>query len=245
MVVAIAVVAAGLFLRIYYVAGAAGRTALELELAKALLTFVLIGVAAMFVKAGLDENVAAKARALIAAEQAEAKRKADHALRVKSLATVTTSYWNIKKALKIVEANRSALSYGKQVQIILDHRLELQQLDNEIMAGTLALSQTKEICEALHAMDKRLEAIIDEWRDKYLGLAQLQIEDEKVPPKQKKVPAEIDALPAFRAIREQEFQAIHGPFEIAANLIRNQVFPERQPMAPGRTDTAGDADGRR
>jgi len=211
------------------------REQLHIEVAKTLLNLLFVGVAAMLVKAVVDRYVAARERermesahreaeARLNAERAEAAARAAHALRLKALTTLTNSYWNAKKALKIIEAHRSAKSYGEQIRVVIDHRLELQQLDNEISAGIYALDRAHEIGTALSEIDKQLGRVTDEWRDKYLMLSQLQREDETLKPQDKKVPGEIERLPEFKAVRADGFAALHEPFERAANLIRPQVF---------------------
>ena len=145
----------------------------------------------------------------------------------------------------VIEAHRSAKSYGEQIRVVIDHRLELQQLDNEISAGMYALDRAFEIGQALSEIDEQLGLVTDEWRDQYLMLSQLQKEDEELRPKDKKVPAEIERLPAFRVVRADGFAAVHDPFERAANLIRPQVFTVGMrpatihtggPTRPGATD---------
>jgi hypothetical protein len=212
------------------------RDQLHIEVAKALLNLLLVGIGFMLVKAIVERYVAARERerlesaqrevdARLNAERAEAAARAAHALRLKALTTLTSSYWNTKKALKIIEAHRSAKSYGEQIRVVIDHRLELQQLDNEISAGMYALDNAHEIGRALSEIDEQLGRVTDEWRDKYLMLSQLQKEDEEtLKPQDKKVPGEIERLPQFRAVRANGFAALHDPFERAANLIRPQVF---------------------
>lgn len=211
------------------------RDQLHIEVAKTLLNLLFVGIAAVLVKAVVDRYVAARererlesaqreAQARLSADRAAAAATAAHALRLKALTTLTNSYWNAKKALKIIEAHRSAKSYGEQIRVVIDHRLELQQLDNEISAGMYALDHAHEIGTSLGEIDDQLGRVTDEWRDKYLTLSQLQKEDERLEPQDKKVPGEIERLPAFRAVRANGFAALHDPFEKAANRIRPQVF---------------------
>jgi hypothetical protein len=205
------------------------HSVLGVETAKALLNLMLIGIAAMVAKAVVDQHTAARERERQREERDAAREKADHALRMQALTTLTRGYWNAKKALKVIEAHRSAKSYGEQMRLLIDHRLELQQLDNEIMAGVYPLQHTDEICGALQTLDTRFGEIVDEWRDRYWELSHQQGEDEKRPPADKRVPREIDSLPALNAVRANGFAAVHEPFETAANSIRRQVFGSRVP----------------
>lgn len=211
------------------------RDQLHIEIAKTVLNLLFVGLAAMLVKTMVDRYVAARERERVElaqheadtrlkAERAEAAAKAAHEHRLKALTTLTTSYWNAKKALKIIEAHRSAKSYGEQIRVLIDHRLELQQLDNEISAGMYALDGAHEIGRALSEIDEQLGLVTDEWRDRYLALSQLQKEDEALEPQHKRVPGEIERLPAFKAARANGFAVLHDPFEKAANIIRPQVF---------------------
>jgi hypothetical protein len=211
------------------------RDQLLIEAAKTLLYLLVIGVAAVVVKAVVDQHVAARERERIESAQREAEARlnaeraaittrAEHALRLKALTKLTNSYWNAKKALTIIEAHRSARSYGEQIRVVIDRRLELQQLDNEISAGLYAVNRALEIGTALSEIHKQLGRVTDEWRDKYLMLSQLQRDDEELQPQDKKVPGEIERLLEFKAVRADGFAALHEPFERAANLIRPQVF---------------------
>ena len=228
------------------------RNQLHIEVAKTLLNLVFVGIAAMLLKTVVDRYVAARERerlesvqreaeARVNAERAETAAKTAHAARLNALTTLTNSYWNAKKALKIIEAHRSAKSYGEQIRVVIDHRLELQQLDNEISAGMYSLDHTQDIGAALSEIDAQLGRVTDEWRDKYLMLSQLQKVDETVDPADKKVPGEIERLPAFNAVRANGFAALHDPFERAAQLIRQQVFPGRAQRATSQTNGPLDA----
>jgi len=213
------------------------REQLFIEVAKTALNLIFVGVATMLVKIVVEQYFAARDRerlesaqreaaARLSAERVEAAAKDTHERRLKALASLTNNYWNAKKALKIIEAHRSAKSYGEQVRVVIDHRLALQQLANEIRAGVYALDGADEIDGALGEIDRMLAGVIDEWRDQYLRLSQLQKQDEaQEDPQFKKVPGEIDRLPNFNAARENSYAALHDSFERAAGIIRSQVLP--------------------
>lgn len=229
-----------LFVAIYVRSEPAQRVQLNTEIAKTLLSLVFVGIVAMGVKTVVDDHLATEQykRQILDAQtvetrdaerRADEQEKADKALRMKALATLTASYWNIKKSLKLIETNRSAKTYGEQMALVMNGRLELQQLDNDIMAGTHALGFTREICAALTEIERHLASACDEWRETYLELSHQQKLDEQLPPEQKTVPDRLDALVALGSVRANEFEAIHVPFETAANLMRGQVFPAPHP----------------
>ncbi|WP_291981271.1 hypothetical protein [Luteitalea sp.] len=213
---------------------------LYLEVAKTALNLLFVGIAAMLARTVVDRYVAARERERAALERREAEASAAHARRLAALTTLTSSYWNVRKCLTIIDAHRSAKSYGEQIRLIIDHRLDLQQLDNDICAGMHALEQPFRIGNAIRALDAQLARLTDEWREKYLMLSQQQKADELVGPEAKKVPAAIEALPVLEALRADKAPALHTPFEDAAGLIRRQVFPlESEGEAPVNTGGGG------
>jgi hypothetical protein len=87
-------------------------------------------------------------------------------------------------------------------------------------------------------MDTLLNELQEEWKTTYLELSQLQKQDEETDkPKDKKVPRRIDALEVLKRIRQNRFEALHGPFEKAAEPIRDQLRQELQHLG-------GNEDGR-
>jgi hypothetical protein len=215
---------------------AGNRDQLYLEIAKTALNLLFVGVAAMLAKTVVDRYVAARERERIESERHEAEARTIRARRLEALTSLTRSYWNTRKALEIIEAHRSAKSYGEHVRALIDHRLDLQQLDNEIGAGLHELKDAYTIANAIRELANQLDRVTQEWRDHYLTLSQLQKADELVGPEAKKVPAEIERLLVLGAVRANEFSAIHDPFERAANLIRQQVLlSSTRPDTPSST----------
>jgi phage-related minor tail protein len=209
------------------------RSELEKEFAKALSQLVLIGVIGVLAKALVDDYAKAKEAARAATERARAADDAAHKARVGALAVLTENYWRIKKALHMIEAHKSAKTYGEQMRAIIDHRLALQQLHNEIVAGMRALRESEQIGQALYELDRRLEALVEEWTENYLRLSRLQKEDEaENDAAKKRVPSEIEKLTHLATVRANRFEAIHVLFERAANLMRNEIWPERRMREP-------------
>jgi len=208
---------------------------LYLEVAKTALNLLFVGVAAMLARTVVDRYVAARERERAALERREAQASAAHGRRLAALASLTDRYWNVRKCLAIIDAHRSVRSYGAQIRLIIDHRLALRQLDNDIIAGMHALDEVEAIAHAIHALDAPLARVIDEWRDGYLTLWQQQKADELVGPDARQVPADITRLPALAALRANDFDALHTLFENAAKPIRKQVLHARpgvQPQTP-------------
>ncbi len=227
ILVAIVGVLAVAFILILVSGDSALQTELWKEAAKTILELVLIGVIGTYATFLFNQYATDRQKQLEKRERDAALREAEHKSRVEALNALTTSYWQIKKALHIIGAHRSAKSYGEQMRLIIDYRLELQRLNNEIMASTYALNETDTISNNLSEMDDRLEELLEEWKSKYLGLSQLQKEDETTDdPKKKGVPSQIDALPALNRIKKDRFEALHGPFQRAAGPIRKQLLAD-------------------
>jgi hypothetical protein len=150
---------------------------------------------------------------------------ASHTARTQALTQLTKSYWAVKKSLSIIIADRSAKSYQEQMREIVDHRLALQQLDNDISAGMYALKDAHAIGQELAKIDAQLASLIDEWTKQFLRLSYSEAQDEKKPPEGKEVPHEIEKLVALNSVVANRFEVIHTPFEGAANNIRRQVAP--------------------
>ena len=112
------------------------------------------------------------------------------------------------------------------MHLIIDHRLQFQKLNNEIVAGMYALNKSDGIGKWLTTLDKQLQKLINEWTKMHLELSWQQSEDEKLAAADKKVPDMIDNLPELKSLWD-DIDLIHKPFEEAANLIRSQLQSER------------------
>jgi hypothetical protein len=231
VIFALIALAVGLFVFIFASGDVALRTELSKEAAKTLLQLVLIGVGGTYAKFLLDQYVTERQRQIEQLERDNTLREARRKARIEALNALTTSYWQIKKAFHIISAHRSAKSYGEQMRQIIDYRLELQRLNNEIAANMYVLDDKEAITGNLTEMDGCLEEVLQEWKDVYLQLSQLQKQDEATDkPEEKKVPHKIDALPELNRIKQDRFKAFHGLFEKAANPIRKQILRESKSL---------------
>jgi len=225
VIAAFIVLAVGLFSLIFASGDDAFQTDLSKEAAKVLLQLVLIGILGTCAKLLLDQYAADRQRQMQQLERDSTLREARHKAHLDALNALTTSYWQIKKAFHIISAHRSAKSYGEQMLQIIDYRLTLQRLNNEIAANMYMLDDKAAITSNLTKMDEWLDKVLQEWRDVYLELSQLQKQDEATDkPEEKKVPDRIDALPVLNRIKQDGFEALHGPFEKAADAIRRQLL---------------------
>jgi hypothetical protein len=219
LLVFFAIVAIFSWIVIFILVDATVRVDLLKQAASTLLQLALIVVLGAYAKYLLDQYSADRQR-----------RETQHQAQIEALNSLTKSYWQIKKAFHIIDAHRSAKSYGKQMRQIIDYRLELQRLNNEIQAGLYALDQVDidTIKTNLDEMDKRLGEVIDEWKVHYLRLSRLQNQDEATDkPNEKKVPNEIGKLSVLGAIKKDgKYEAIHVPFESAVTPIRDQLKRE-------------------
>jgi len=214
------------------------RVELLQKAASTLLQLALIGILGAYAKFLLDqysadrqrqlnESAANRQRQLDESARRRELRETKHQAQIEALNSLTTSYWQIKKAFHIIDAHRSAKSYGEQMRQIIDYRLELQRLNNEIEAGLYELDKADTITSNLSDMDDQLQKVIDEWKEHYLRLSQLQKHDEATDePEKKKVPNEIGSLDVLGSIRKDKFKAIHGPFQRAVTPIREQLKRE-------------------
>ncbi len=203
------------------------RTELLKEAGKILLQLMLIGILGAYAKSLLDGYAVDRQLEKERSERERELRETNYKMQLEALNSLTTSYWEIKKAFHIIYAHQSAKSYGEQVRQIIDYRLTLQRLHNEVLAGLYGLDDqsVNAMSVNLSEMDTRLQEVLDEWRDNYLRLSQLQKQDEKTDdPNQKRVPKEIDKLPTLKKIKQDGFAAIHIPFEGAVTPMRDQIL---------------------
>lgn len=208
------------------------------EIAKLLAQLITIGIVGAYAKYLFDKyrDDRQHQREIFESKQREEKQnKAEeqryfetkHKVQLEALNSLTTSYWEIKKAFHIISAHRSAKSYGEQIRNIIDYRLKLQRLHNEIKAGLYYFKSkdVDDISKNLSTMDSRLSEVVDEWKSEYLRLSQLQKKDEKTEDiKDKCVPNEIDSLTILNKIKANLFNAIHKPFENAVTPMRNELL---------------------
>ena len=117
-----------------------------------------------------------KAEIQRAADEASVKRTQDHNARVSVLNQLTQGYWGVKKCLHIIYGHKSALSYKNQMHLIIDHRLQLQKLNNEIVVGMYALDTSDRIGKWLTTLDEQLEKLVNEWTEMHLELSWQQSE---------------------------------------------------------------------
>jgi regulator of replication initiation timing len=218
---------AGLFLIIFLKGDAIFQADLLKKVSSTLLQLVLLGTLGAYAKYLLDQHSANRQRQLAEADRERKLREDKHTFQIRALNSLTTNYWQIKKALFIICANQSAKSYKEQMHQIIDYRLELQKLNNEIEADPSGLEDTK-IINSLKEMDGQLDAVIEEWRERNLELSQLQNRDEKIEEIEKKrVPKEMASLPKLKEISDNRFELIHVPFQIAATAIREQLVVDQ------------------
>ena len=145
----------------------ATRKTLISESGKMVLQLFLIVLGGVGAKYLIDRQSAAR-------EKASSLRSSQ----LQALNDVTASYFRIKKALHIIEAHRTAKSYGEQVRLIIDDRTTLQQLRNQIEAGDFGFKKSGEIAEHLGQIDGLLGSVIDEWKREYPKLSKQQRQDE-------------------------------------------------------------------
>jgi hypothetical protein len=209
-----------IFVFVVVVAAPASREELLTEAGKAAFQAGIVGLLVAGAKFALDEY------------QAEREsRTAKHRALLVALNSLTESHWEIKKALLVVDAHGSAKSYGEQMRLMVDHRLSLQRLHNEVDAGLYDLgAAAKTVSASLGEIDQPLDELTHEWKAEYLRLSGLQSEDMEISDTEKKrVPAAIAALPVLRKVRADDFAAIHEPFERAAEPFRQRLSPGPKP----------------
>jgi hypothetical protein len=218
ILISISVVLVAVFLSILFTGDAAFRMELWKEAAKTIPQLLLIGLLGAFASFLFTEY--ARDKALQAAQ---------HKSRLKALNKLTSLYWETRKAFDIIDAHRSAKSYGEQMRQIIDYRIEFQRLDNDIAAGIYAVKDGEATGKSLFDLINLLKEAIEEWEKEYLRLSRLQIQDEKQEdPAKKKVPQEIDKLPTLACLKRNDFKTLHDHFEKAARPIREQLRADLQ-----------------
>jgi hypothetical protein len=232
ILVSISIILAAIFLYILFTGDITFRIELLKEAAKTILQLLLLGLLGAFASFLFTEYAAKRDKQNQMLERKNALKAAQHQSRLEALNTLTHLYWETRKAFDIIDAHRSARSYGEQMRQIIEYRIELRRLDNEIVAGMYAINdkETREsIGKCLFELIHLLRQAIEEWKTQYLRLSGLQVQDEKLEdPKKKKVPQEIDKLPVLARLRQDNFQTLHDLFEEAARPIREQLRSELQ-----------------
>lgn len=221
-----------IFLYILSTGDTAFRIELLKEAAKTILQLLLVGMLGAFASFLFTEYSAEREKQIQARERENALAAAQHQLRLEALNTLTRLYWETRKAFDIIDAHRSAKSYGEQMRQIIEYRIELRRLDNDIVAGMYAVKDEetrKSIGRCLFELIQLLRDAIEEWKTHYLRLSHLQVQDENLEdPTKKKVPQEIDKLPVLARLRQDNFQTLHDLFEEAASPIREQLRSDLQ-----------------
>jgi hypothetical protein len=178
-VAGIVVLSGAVWLVIYYDAAETTRTRMVGDGASVLLQLVLISVFGLVAKHFLDEHIADRDRRLKEHAAMQEQETARRQKQIQTLNSAVASYFEIKKALLIINAHRSAKSYGEQMRQILDYRVELQRLQNETRASVNLFRGKRRIVNGLGRIDKLLERLVDEWEQCYPALSVLQRRDEQ------------------------------------------------------------------
>jgi hypothetical protein len=192
------------------------------EILKASLNLLLLGVIGMLGK----ELLLAHTKQKLTEEQ-NAQREIQKEIdlrthRIEALNKLTEGYWGIKKALHLIFAHKSAKSYKEQMHLIIDHRLKLQQLNNEIQGGLYEFAGAEEIAKELDAFDNQINELVNEWTKAHLALSWQQTIDEKEPPEKKAVPLMLNELENLNRVWGN-IMVIHAPFQKAANQMRDAL----------------------
>ncbi|HEX5838895.1 MAG TPA: hypothetical protein VFY26_13760 [Anaerolineales bacterium] len=227
ILVSISFILAVLFLFLLSTGDTAFRVELLKEAARTILQLLLVGMLGAFATFLFTEYAADRDKRIQAREREDALQADQHRSRLEALNTLTRLYWETRKAFDIIDAHRSAKSYGEQMRQIIDYRTEFQRLDNEIVAGMYAVENEEtrnSIGKCLFQMIQLLKQAIEEWKTQYLRLSRLQLQDEKQEdPQMREVPREIDNLPVLAQLRQDNFQTLHDLFEEAAGPLREQL----------------------
>jgi len=198
----------------------------QLELLKTSLNLILIGGLGMLSKELLLDH---SKRKLIEEQRLELERLKEveeHKYRVEALNKLTENYWGIKKALHIIMGHKSAKSYKEQMHLIVDHRLNMQQLHNEVLGKVYNFNDIDGISNCLTILDEKLELLVNEWTKEYLDISWRQLIDEKSPPKDKQVPSMIKGLTELGSIWNK-IGIIHDPYQVAAELMRREILKDQ------------------
>ena len=213
---------------LFYLAGdEVFRIELLKEVANTVLQLLLIGILGAIATFLLDQYAVARRKTIENREREKALQEARQQRRVEALNTLTTLYWQIRKAFFIIDANQSAKSYGEQMKQIVDYWIDLKRFDNEVAGGMYFLKDYKKVADNLNELDQKLKGALREWEDEYWRLSRLQIQDEKKDePSERKVPEELKQLLKLSEIRQDDFKSLHDPFERAARPIREQLLED-------------------
>lgn len=221
-------IALGLVAFIYYLGDRYFVSELQQEVAKSLLQLALIGFVGAYAKYLFDQI-----------ENDRKERETRHKLQIETLNTITDTYWRVRNILEIINAHKSAKSYGEQMRAIIELKNTLRRVDNEFFSGMHQFKNQEVITNNLKQLAELLDYLIKEWKENYLRLSRLQSEDEKISdPNKKRVPSELSQLPILMSVQGEDFAIIHELFENAVKPIRVEanILSKTTDSSPGRNN---------
>jgi hypothetical protein len=136
------------------------------------------------------------------------------------LADLKSVYDRVERVRILIEAHRSALTYGDEMRDLIDAEVQLRNVIRALDQGTSGILEghLEDARRAVRSMEGYLKSLTAEFRDKYKGIADKQriyeaefkrlLEDDKqvdwstVQPPASKAWADIEKLPNLRGFRE-------------------------------------------
>jgi hypothetical protein len=170
----------------FFLSDAESQADLLKEVAKTSLQLVAIVIIGSYAKYLLDQS----------AEERK-KKEARRRYQMDLLNEITTNYWRIRKAIQIIDVSQTRTRYWEQIGNIIDLRIEVLKIKNNISANLYGLDESSVITRSLERMIKMLNEIIKECREKAPELLQLEKNGEL-----DKIPAVIANLRALNKIKE-------------------------------------------
>ena len=147
--------------------GAFRRSILQ-ELVKAFLQLAVIGAVGGFVKYLFDKHA-----------QQRAIQDAHNEVQRELLRKLFATYARIRKARNLIEAEKSAKTYGKQMSIVIDVRQDLLLIREEIETEKI-FEKKPETIDNIQSMETYLIKLIKEYKDKFKSLSDAEKENKEV-----------------------------------------------------------------
>jgi len=133
------------------------------EVAKAFLQLAVIGILGAVVKYAFDRRA-----------DDQAKTTAENNFRRQMLEKLLGTYRELRKVRSYIEAHQSAKTYGEQMRVIIDVRLDLSEISHAIDTAKGVFKKAEDIKAAVSLMEEYLKELILEFESRYKGLSETQ-----------------------------------------------------------------------
>ncbi len=172
--------------------------------------------------------------------QRKREKRAEQARFVSAvLADLKSVYDRVERARVVIDAHKSAKTYGDEMHDLIDARVQLRNVGRALEARTSGITPERadDVCSAVRAMEQYLETLTDEFRAEYAAVSNAQMIHQARLAKLLESPHESTHLPRNepwekieRLERLSDFLAgtryhkeLVGPLDHATELLRQEL----------------------